>query len=130
MSRADLEGANLEDANLRDVDFEAIRVTVISNVKGWHVCFPKGRKDFLSGIADGGTTFYYYEGREDDLYSVDYMFGDVCFHNGKTRGFICSRWDSPVWKKEYDWRDRWYDKNYEIGEHNYNTDLKGSDYCV
>ena len=91
--------------------------------KGWHVYFPEGRKDFLSSIADGGTTFYYYEGREDGLSLVDYMFGDVTFHNDNPRGFVCYE-DLPLWIKEYDWENRWYHKNYEIGEHNYNTDLE------
>jgi len=101
-------------------------MTVTSDNEGWHVYFPKGRKDFLSGIADGGTTFYYYEGREDSLEWVCYDSGFVSFYNGKPRGFICFwEWprkgdgDLPLWIKEYDWQDRWYHKNYEIGEHNY-----------
>ena len=105
-------------------------MTVTSDNEGWHVYFPKGRKDFLSGIADGGTTFYYYEGREDSLEWVDYDSGFVSFYNGKPRGFICFwEWprkgdgDYPLWVKEYDWKDRWYHKNYEIGEHNYSTNL-------
>jgi hypothetical protein len=96
-------------------------MTVTSDTEGWHVYFPKGRKDFLSGIADGGTTFYYYEGREDSLESVDYGFGHVRFYNGKT-GFVCYE-DLPLWIEEYDWENRWLYKNYEIGEHNYDTDL-------
>ena len=95
-----------------------------SSNEGCHVRFPKGRKDFLSMIADNGTIFQYYEGREDSLESVDYKFGYVSFYNGKT-GWVCYE-DLPLWIKEYDWEDRWYNKNYEIGEHNYTIDLEDS----
>jgi len=98
-----------------------LETIVESDTEGWHVNFPKGRKDFLSGIADGGGIFHYYEGREDGLKAASYQSGYVHFYNGK----IGVLEDSPLWKKEYSWRGRWYSKDYEIGEHNYSIVLEG-----
>jgi len=89
--------------------------------KGWHVLFHEGRADFLEGIEDGGGIFHYYEGREDNLRCVDYQSNMVHFYGRKEIDWIT---EVPLWVREFDWRQRWVEVDYTLGEHIYEIPTK------